>query len=230
MQPKTKVLSKVEVKRSLSEQAYQQLEEAIVTLELAPGLVVSEQALSEMTQIGRTPIREAIQRLARENLITVLPQRGILVAEMDVQQQLKLLETRREIERLICRSAARRATPAEREQFARLAQEFADEAREGDDARFMRSDREFNELCLTAARNEFAEGAMRLMHGLSRRFSITTISIPPIFLALHGTMRRLHTILLKVMKLKRLRPLTPCWMRLKPSLDQHLIADKNRHF
>lgn len=170
MQPKTKVLSKVEVKRSLSEQAYQQLEEAIVTLELAPGLVVSEQALSEMTQIGRTPIREAIQRLARENLITVLPQRGILVAEMDVQQQLKLLETRREIERLICRSAARRATPAEREQFARLAQEFADEAREGDDARFMRSDREFNELCLTAARNEFAEGAMRLMHGLSRRF------------------------------------------------------------
>ncbi|MCQ9618192.1 GntR family transcriptional regulator [Paenalcaligenes niemegkensis] len=165
-----KTLTIFGTKLSLSEQAYQRLEEAIVTLELAPGLVVSEQSLSEMTQIGRTPIREAIQRLARENLITVLPQRGILVAEMDVQQQLKLIETRREIERLICRSAARRATPVEREQFARLAGEFSAEAGQGDGALFMRSDREFNELCLKAARNEFAEGAMRLMHGLSRRF------------------------------------------------------------
>lgn len=170
MQSKRKVLTNIETKLSLREQAYQQLEEAIVTLELEPGLVVSEQALSEMTQIGRTPIREAIQRLARENLITVLPQRGILVAEMDVQQQLKLLETRREIERLICRLAARRATPLEREEFARLALEFSRQAEDNDDSQFMRSDREFNELCLKAAHNEFAEGAMRLMHGLSRRF------------------------------------------------------------
>ena len=170
MQPNKKVLASIEKKTSLREQAYQQLEEAIVTMELAPGMVVSEQALSEMTQIGRTPIREAIQRLARENLITVLPQRGILVAEMDVQQQLKLIETRREVERLICRSAARRANAMERAQFARLAQEFTEEADQCDSARFMRSDKEFNKLCLKAARNEFAEGAMRLMQGLSRRF------------------------------------------------------------
>lgn len=170
MQRKRNVLANMETKLSLRDQAYQQLEEAIVTLELAPGLVVSEQALSEMTQIGRTPIREAIQRLARENLITVLPQRGILVAEMDVQQQLKLLETRREIERLICRLAAKRSTPVDREQFARLAAEFTEQAEQNDGPQFMRSDREFNDLCLKAARNEFAEGAMRLMHGLSRRF------------------------------------------------------------
>jgi len=52
-----------------------------------------------MTGIGRTPIREAVQRLAREHLIIVLPQRGLLVSEMDVVRQLRLLETRREIER-----------------------------------------------------------------------------------------------------------------------------------
>ena len=155
---------------SLKDLAYEQLEEAIVTLKLPPGAVLSELAMSEMTGIGRTPIREAIQRLAQENLIVVLPQRGLLVAEMDVRKQLRLLETRREVERLICRSAARRATEPERARFAQLAADFLEEARNNDDVSFVRTDREFNELCLLAARNEFAEGAMRLMHGLSRRF------------------------------------------------------------
>lgn len=154
----------------LTDQAYEQIEEAIVTLRLAPGSSVSELQLSEMTGIGRTPIREAIQRLAREHLIMVLPQRGLLIAPMDVARQLRLLETRREVERLICRSAAKRATAEQREHFRRLAAEFEASSRNGDDITFVRADREFNEQCLIAARNEFAEGAMRLMHGLSRRF------------------------------------------------------------
>jgi DNA-binding GntR family transcriptional regulator len=157
-------------KESLTEQAYAQIEEAIVTLQIAPGTTVSELSLSEMTGIGRTPIREAIQRLAREHLILILPQRGLLVPEIDVKKQLKLLRTRREVERLICRSAARSATPQEREVFAQLAGEFAEAAKANDDVSFVRLDREFNELCLIAARNEFAEASMRLMHGLSRRF------------------------------------------------------------
>jgi len=159
-----------EPKAKLTDLAYEQIEEAIITMRIPPGSVVSELSLSEMLQIGRTPIREAIQRLAREHLLLVLPQRGLLVPEIDLKKQLRLLETRREIERLICRSAARRATPAERERFFRLRDEFTHASATNDDVAFMRSDREFNDLCLTAARNEFAEGAMRLMHGLSRRF------------------------------------------------------------
>lgn len=155
---------------TLTEQAYSKLEEMIVTLELAPGTTVSEQGLSRLTGIGRTPIREAIQRLAREHLVVVLPQRGLLISDIDVAKQLRLLRTRREVERLICRFAAKNASAAEREAFAELAAEFAEAARTNDDISFIRLDREFNELCLTAARNEFAEGAMRLMHGLSRRF------------------------------------------------------------
>lgn len=159
-----------EPKAKLTDLAYEQIEEAIITMRIPPGSVVSELSLSEMLQIGRTPIREAIQRLAREHLLLVLPQRGLLVPEIDLKKQLRLLETRREVERLICRSAARRATPAERERFFRLRDEFTHASATNDDVAFMRSDREFNELCLVAARNEFAEGAMRLMHGLSRRF------------------------------------------------------------
>ena len=155
---------------SLTERAYSQIEEAIVTLQIPPGSAVSELALSEMTGIGRTPIREAIQRLAREHLIVILPQRGLLVPEIDVKKQLKLLRTRREVERLVCRTAAKSAMHKERELFAQLAAEFEEVASANDDVGFVRLDREFNDLCVTAARNEFAEGAMRLMHGLSRRF------------------------------------------------------------
>ncbi|MBM3538933.1 MAG: GntR family transcriptional regulator, partial [Alphaproteobacteria bacterium] len=83
---------------SLTDRAYRRLEEMIVTLQLAPGAVVSETALSSRLGIGRTPIREALQRLARERLIVVLPRRGIMVAEVNIRTQLRLIETRREVE------------------------------------------------------------------------------------------------------------------------------------
>jgi DNA-binding GntR family transcriptional regulator len=155
---------------TLTDQAYTALEELIVTLQLAPGSAVSEQMLAERLGIGRTPIREALQRLARERLVTILPRRGVVVSAIDVAAQLRLLEVRRELERLVARGAARRAGPAERERFAELARQFEKAARTGDDKTFMRIDREFNELCLAAVKNEFAAGAMGLMNSLSRRF------------------------------------------------------------
>src|SRR5258708_24205842 len=155
---------------SLTEKAYRQIEELIVTLQIPPGTVVSEASLSERLDIGRTPIREALQRLARERLVVVLPRRGIMVSEINVRTQLRLLEVRRELERLIARSAARRATDAQRRRLDAIADAMAAAAASSDDLGFMRSDRELNLLALEAARNEFASGAMALMHGLSRRF------------------------------------------------------------
>ena len=155
---------------SLSDQAFGALEEMIVTLRLAPGAAVSEQELAAELGIGRTPIREALQRLARESLVAILPRRGILVSEVNVKRQLRLLEVRRELERLIARSAARRATDAERARLRQLATDFEKSARVNDDVAFMRTDREFNSLCSAASHNEFAAGAMSLMHSLSRRF------------------------------------------------------------
>ena len=100
--------------QSLTDRAYADLEEMIVTLQLAPGSAVSELELASYLGIGRTPIREALQRLARERLVTIVPRRGIFVSEINVTSQLRLLEVRRELERLIARSAARRATDVER--------------------------------------------------------------------------------------------------------------------
>ena len=123
----------------------------IVTLQLPPGSGVSEGMLSRRLRIGRTPIREALERL-----VQILPRRGIIVSEINVRTQLRLLETRREVERLVARSAARRATAAERKALSELARRFERSVRENDDRAFMRVDREFNELCIAAAKNEFA--------------------------------------------------------------------------
>jgi DNA-binding GntR family transcriptional regulator len=155
---------------SLSDRAYRELEELIVTLQLIPGEVLSEAALTARLGIGRTPVREALQRLAYEGLVTILPRRGVIVTEINVSRHLALLETRRELERLIMRSAAKRATKAERAGFADLARGFADAAARSDDVTFMRLDRRFNAATIAACRNEYAARAMASMQGLSRRF------------------------------------------------------------
>src|SRR5689334_14520128 len=117
---------------SLTEKAYRLIEELIVTLQIAPGTVVSEASLSERLGIGRTPIREALQRLARERLVVVLPRRGIMVSEINVRTQLRLLEVRRELERLIARSAAKRGSDDQRAAFRAIAKAMETAARSND--------------------------------------------------------------------------------------------------
>ena len=155
---------------TLTEKAYRALEEDIVTLRIPPGTMVSEVILSRRLGVGRTPVREALQRLAREWLVVIMPRRGIVVSDIDPVGQLRLLEARREIERLLARCAAKRATSIQRTQFREIASGMDEAARRADDIAFMRLDRAFNLLVLDSAGNEFAASAMSLMNGLSRRF------------------------------------------------------------
>ena len=155
---------------TLTEQAYLRLEEMIVTLKLAPGAILSEQALSLELGIGRTPIREALQRLAREGLVLVLPRKAILVTETDPRKQLLVLEVRRELERLLARASAERASVAERVRFQAIADGMEAAAESSDDIAFMRLDRELNALLAEAAHNEYAARTMRFLNGHSRRF------------------------------------------------------------
>lgn len=178
---------------SLTDRAYAEIEELIITLRLAPGSAISESDLSTLLGIGRTPIREALHRLAREKLVTILPRRGIIVSHIDVSQQLRLLEVRRELERLIARTAARRADDAERAQFLDLAARFGTASKANDDVEFMRVDREFNVLCTQASNNEFAESAMSLIHSLSRRFwyaNHRAAAVMPLTATLHAAVAR----------------------------------------
>ncbi|HEX4172306.1 MAG TPA: GntR family transcriptional regulator [Acetobacteraceae bacterium] len=155
---------------TFTDKAYAQIEEMIVTLQLPPGTVLSELVLANRLGIGRTPIREALQRLSRDGLVNILPRRGVLVSDVDIRAQLRVLEVRRELDRLMARYAATRATQEEQAEFSALAAGMRQAADKADDIAFIRLDKKFNILISSAARNEFATRAMGLMHGLSRRF------------------------------------------------------------
>jgi len=157
-------------RESLTDKAYKQLEEMIVTLQLEPGAVVAELELGEHLQIGRTPIREALHRLAREGLVMILPRKGILVTEINPGRQFLLLEVRRELERLMARTGAVRSTDAERKEFHRIAKGMQQAAARSDDMKFMRHDNELNILIARASHNEYAARAIQAIQGLSRRF------------------------------------------------------------
>jgi len=155
---------------TLTERAYRALEEEIVTLRLKPSQVLSEQILSATFKIGRTPIREALQRLAREGLVAILPRKGILVSDINPRNQLLVLEVRRELERLLSRAGAERATNEQREQLQDIARGMDRASKANDDIAFMRLDRELNRLMIEAAHNDYAARSMKLLQGLSRRF------------------------------------------------------------
>ena len=98
---------------SKSELAYHQLRQLIVHLDLAPGDVLREDELQTRLGLGRTPIREALQRLEREHFVTVLPRRGMYVSGIDVSELSMLFETRAVLEPYAARLAAVRGTASD---------------------------------------------------------------------------------------------------------------------
>src|SRR3569623_1899931 len=90
--------------------AYRDLENMIGTLELAPASFGTEGSLIERLALGRTPVREAIQRLAWEGLLDVRPRAGIAIAPLHPGDWLRVLAARRGVEVVLARSAARYVT------------------------------------------------------------------------------------------------------------------------
>jgi DNA-binding GntR family transcriptional regulator len=105
---------------SLAEKAYHAIRGLIVALELPPGAPIDERALIEQLGIGRTPVREALRRLAQERLVDVYPRRGMFVTGVDVRELARLSEVRAALEPEAARLAAERATPAERMELDEL--------------------------------------------------------------------------------------------------------------
>lgn len=155
---------------SKTDLAYRLLEEMIVTMELAPGALLSELELALQMGLGRTPVREALQRLAVEHLVVIMPRRGIRVTDVEIKQQLKLLEVRRLLEQLNAGLAADRASVVMKQRFSEIAKQMIDAAAAADYLGFLRLDNEFNELLAAAADNPFSASMLQQMHGLSRRF------------------------------------------------------------
>jgi DNA-binding GntR family transcriptional regulator len=154
----------------LAAQALERLEEMIVTLQLAPGSLWSEGALASLTGFGRTPVREALKRLETSHLVRIVQRHGVQITEINVEQQLLLLETRRELERLVATRAARRRRPSEAERFSECAVTLREAGSRGDVLAFFRAHVEAEALALQATRNPFLLTAISPCHAMSRRF------------------------------------------------------------
>ena len=151
-------------------QAYRALEELIVTLELQPGTAITETRLGERLGMGRTPIREAVQRLAWEGLVTIRPRLGILVSDIHPGDFIRVLEARHALEILLSCAAAHLASRADREALAGCARAMRDAAAEGDVDGFLRQDKVFDDLVARAACNPFAARVVAPLQTHSRRF------------------------------------------------------------
>jgi DNA-binding GntR family transcriptional regulator len=163
-------LPQVKPSRSFAEQAYDVLEEMIVTLVLPPGATVTESMLTEKTGLGRTPMREALQRLSDVGLIDVIPRQGTRVTAINVGDQLLLLEVRRELERLIATSAALRRTAEQAKLLAEMALQMRHAAATDDYLLFLRVDRVFNQCVAESSANRHLVKAITPIHALARRF------------------------------------------------------------
>jgi len=152
---------------SLAEQAYRYLEEQLVTLRLAPGELVAEKDLMNKAGIGRTPVREAIQKLSAEGLLQVMPRKGLMVTPLRRSDLSQVIEARRVLERLMVVKAAERATAGQRQALIVLATHI--EAVDGDLEAFFRLDQHLNELLEAACNNRFLVKALAALHSQCRR-------------------------------------------------------------
>ena len=154
--------------RSQSQDAYLRIREKIVSLDLTPGSVVQEAQLRKELAIGRTPIREALQRLADEKLVRSVPHRGTFVTDVNISDLAWITEVRVVLEAHAARLAAERTTAADREAMAKLLQ-VLEAAGPTDQRELMRLDRQVHALVYRAARNHFLESTLERYFILSLR-------------------------------------------------------------
>jgi DNA-binding GntR family transcriptional regulator len=156
---------------SLADKAYHEIRRRIVSLELAPGAVIEERQLVERLGIGRTPVREALRRLAQERLVEVYPRRGMFVTGVDVRELARLSEVREVLEPEAARLAAERATEADRAELRALQAEL--DSAGGD--RLMELDERIHRAVYRAAHNDLLEATLEQYYVLALRiWSIAT--------------------------------------------------------
>lgn len=152
---------------SLGERAYIQLRQKIVRLDFAPGDVLREDELRETLGLGRTPIREALQRLAREHFVTVIPRRGMFVSGIEVEELSMLFETRAVLEPYAARLAALRGTAAQWDEMEATLELTADPTL--DDVAQLELDRRCHEIIWAASGNRFLLDTLDMLYAQSDR-------------------------------------------------------------
>lgn len=179
------------VAQSLADEAYNIIEVMLIRGEIPEGSMISEVSLSKSLGIGRTPVREALQRLVRERMVTPVPRKGFRVNTVDIDQFLDGLEIRREIERVLFGTITHKACRWQRCLLFRMSERMARAADTADINLALETDRQFKQIQIEISDNPFLTMALRPFHALSRRVYFAEARTP---------VRKLATSIAETMK------------------------------
>ena len=153
-----------------SDAAYGLLLARIVDLSLPPGAVLHEKFLATELGYGRTPVREALARLAADRFVIILPRRGVIVAPITFEDVLAMFEARETIECGIAYIAATRVSQGDLEEMKRLVA-AADAARlTGDYEQFLRTDLAVHSFLVHMIKNPILQEAAERLLSHNLRF------------------------------------------------------------
>jgi len=152
------------VERSRSDQIAEVLEERILTGAFSAGERLDEARLAEEHGVSRTPIREALQRLALSGLVVQQPRRGIFVREISPVELMEMFEVMAELEAVCGKLAASRATDEALAALRQANDRCRRALREGDADRYYRENGVFHHLIYEQSGNRFLEQEARRLH------------------------------------------------------------------
>jgi DNA-binding GntR family transcriptional regulator len=153
---------------SLSDRAYQQIKDRIITLAFLPGQYLNEGAISEMLGLGRTPVHQALQQLRAEGMVEIVPRKGVIIQADSIGLILDILDARALIEGDLARRAAELATEREIKELETILEAQATRGRNSVDA-FLALDRAFHFKVAAVSRNEVLRDIQKNLHERSSR-------------------------------------------------------------
>ena len=179
----------------LADRAYSDLRDRIVTLRIAPGAPIDEDVLGGELGIGRTPVREAIKRLALENLVTVFPRRGTFASDINITDLADICDVRVQLEGHAAYRAAQRMTPAQRDELTGLLDELDRSQGSDDTEALMALDTRVHRFIHGATGNPYLEETLGRYFNLSLRIWYLVLDrLPHLFARVHEHGDLLHAI------------------------------------
>jgi DNA-binding GntR family transcriptional regulator len=152
----------------LSQTAYEAIKYKIISLDLPPGSVIDESALRSELGLGRTPIREALQRLSIEKLVTIVPRRGTFVTQIGLTDLQRLAEARFYLETQAVRLACQRGTETHWQRMEAVLDQLDTDATTDNEA-MIAADEACHHIMYDAADNEFLQDTLVALYALSLR-------------------------------------------------------------
>ena len=163
--------------KSLEERVFDTLEEEILSGELKSGTALTELALSERLGVSRTPVRGALQRLADEGLVDMLPNKGAVVVGVTERDLVDIYNIRMRLEGLAARTAAERMSDEDKKRLADSVDLAEFYIRKNDFEHLKELDTEFHRIIYAATGNRMLSKMLTGMHKSIKSYRKKSLSV-----------------------------------------------------